>query len=323
MSWGWRVPFLLSAVVVVVGLIIRLKLDETPEFQSEKDHDEVAKAPLGVLFRDHWANVLRVFFAAFIAMVNTTFQVFALNFATSDDFEVGFSNTFMLWLAIVANLFAIAIIPFWARLSDRVGRKPVFLTGIIGSGILVTAFLGAIAAGSHVLTFVLGVLLAGVVYSMSNAVWPATYAEYFPTRVRLSGMAIGTQFGFALAGFTPSIAGWLMAGETDNWYRVALFACAACAISADRGDHRSQEDARDSHPGDRGRARGIWLLVHEPGMSARRRSSEDPAKRDGDASWRGFRVTRTRSSWAWSVPGSTRHSRLPCRNGRARRPASR
>ncbi len=232
LSWGWRVPFLLSAVVVVVGLIIRLKLDETPEFQSEKDHDEVAKAPLGVLFRDHWANVLRVFFAAFIAMVNTTFQVFALNFATSDDFEVGFSNTFMLWLAIVANLFAIAIIPFWARLSDRVGRKPVFLTGIIGSEILVTAFLGAIAAGSHVLTFVLGVLLAGVVYSMSNAVWPATYAEYFPTRVRLSGMAIGTQFGFALAGFTPSIAGWLMAGETDNWYRVALFACAACAISA-------------------------------------------------------------------------------------------
>jgi hypothetical protein len=63
-------------------------------------------------------------------------------------------------------------------------------------------------------------------------VWPATYAEYFPTRVRLSGMAIGTQFGFALAGFTPSIASALMAGETDNWYRVALFACVACAISA-------------------------------------------------------------------------------------------
>ena len=61
--------------------------------------------------------------------------------------------------------------------------------------------------------FVLGVLLAGVVYSMPNAVWPATYAEYFPTRVRLSGMAIGTQFGFALAGFTPTIAGWLMAGR--------------------------------------------------------------------------------------------------------------
>ena len=78
----------------------------------------------------------------------------------------------------------------------------------------------------------LGVLLAGVVYSMPNAVWPATYAEYFPTGVRLSGMAIGTQFGFALAGFTPTIAGALMGGETDNWVRVAFFAVGACAISA-------------------------------------------------------------------------------------------
>ncbi len=232
LSWGWRVPFLLSALVVGLGLVIRLKLDETPEFRAEEQDAEVSKAPLGVLFRDHWGNVLRVFFAAFIAMVNTMFQVFALNFATSDDFSVGFGNTFMLWLAIVANLVAIATIPFWARLSDRVGRKPVFVTGVLGSAVLVTAFLGAIAAGSHVLTFVLGVLLAGVVYSMPNAVWPATYAEYFPTRVRLSGMAIGTQFGFALAGFTPTIAGWLMAGETGNWVKVAMFAVGACVISA-------------------------------------------------------------------------------------------
>jgi MFS family permease len=216
----------------VVGLIIRLKLDETPEFQAEAEADEVSRAPLGILFRDHWADVLRVFFAAFIAMVNTMFQVFALNFATSDDYEVGFSSTFMLWLAIIANIVAICTIPFWARLSDRVGRKPVFLTGVIGSGVLVTLFLGAISSGNEVLTFVLGVLLAGVVYSMPNAVWPATYAEYFPTRVRLSGMAIGTQFGFALAGFTPTIASALMGGETDNWYRVALFASAACVISA-------------------------------------------------------------------------------------------
>ena len=80
--------------------------------------------------------------------------------------------------------------------------------------------------------FVLGVLLAGVVYSMPNAVWPATYAEYFPTRVRLSGMAIGTQFGFALAGFTPTIAGALMGGDADNWWRVAAFTAGACVISA-------------------------------------------------------------------------------------------
>ncbi|GAB3792735.1 MFS transporter [Nocardioides ungokensis] len=237
LAWGWRIPFLLSAVVVLIGFAIRRTLDETPEFEAEglKKTDMTTAAshtPLAVLFRYHWRGVLRVFFAAFIAMVNTTFQVFALNFATSDAYGIGISSTLMLWLAIVANLVAIATIPFWARLSDRVGRKPVFVSGLLGSAVLVVAFLAAISAGNAPLVFVLGVALAGVVYSMPNAVWPATYAEYFPTSVRLSGMAVGTQFGFALAGFTPTIAGWIMAGDAGNWWKVAAFAAGACVISA-------------------------------------------------------------------------------------------
>jgi len=232
LSWGWRVPFWLSAVVVVVGFVIRRRLEETPEFRAEADRDGVPRAPLGVLFRDHWAGVLRVFFAAFIAMVNTTFQIFALNFATADDYGIGISSTMMLWLAIVANLVAIATIPWWGRLSDSVGRKPVFLAGVAGSAVMVTLFLAAIHAGNVPMVWVTGVLLAGVVYSLPNAVWPATYAEYFPTSVRTSGMAIGTQFGFALAGFTPTIAGSMMGGEADNWYRVAAFAVGACVVSA-------------------------------------------------------------------------------------------
>lgn len=231
-SWGWRVPFWISAVVVVVGLIIRRRLEETPEFRAGSVDDETPKAPLAVLFRDHWQGVLRVFFAAFIATVNTMFAVFALNLATSDDYGIGISSTTMLWLAIVANVVAIAVIPFWATLSDRIGRKPVFVTGVLGSGVLVVGFLGAIAHGQTVLMFVLGVALAGFVYSMPNAVWPATYAEYFPTSVRLSGMAIGTQFGFALAGFTPTIAGALLGGDAKNWLNVALFTAGACLVSA-------------------------------------------------------------------------------------------
>ncbi len=232
LSWGWRVPFLLSSVVVLAGYLIRRTLHETPEFESEAESGDVPRAPLGELFADHWRGVLRVFLAAFIAMVNTTFQIFALNFATSDDYGIKISSTTMLWLAIVANLVAIACIPLWARLSDRIGRKPVFMIGILGSAVFVTAFLYAISQRQVVLTFVLGVALAGVVYSMSNAVWPATYAEYFPTSVRLSGMAIGTQFGFALAGFTPTIAGALMGGEVGNWWKVAAFCVGACLISA-------------------------------------------------------------------------------------------
>jgi MFS family permease len=232
LAWGWRIPFWLSAFVVLIGFVIRRTLDETPEFQAELERESTPKAPLAILFRDHWRGVLRVFFAAFIAMVNTTFGVFALNFATSDDYGIEISSTTMLWLAIIANLVAIATIPFWARLSDRVGRKPVFVGGLLGSAVLVTAFLASIAAGNVTLVLITGIALAGVVYSMPNAVWPATYAEYFPTSVRLSGMAIGTQFGFALAGFTPSIAGALMGGDADNWYKVALFCVGACVVSA-------------------------------------------------------------------------------------------
>jgi MFS family permease len=255
LSWGWRVPFWISALMVVVGFVIRRRLDETPEFQAEAARAEVPRAPLGVLFRSHWKGVLRVFFAAFIATVNTMFAVFALEFATSDD--VGMSETWMLWVAIVANVVAVAVIPAWATLSDRVGRKPIFITGVVGSAVLVFPFLGAVADANEALTMVFGVLLAGFVYSMPNAVWPVTYAEYFPTKVRLSGMAIGTQFGFALAGFTPTIAGALLAGDAGNWYKVAAFTAGACVVSAvavlsgPSGTHRVPTPAVGSSIGSR------------------------------------------------------------------------
>ena len=232
LSWGWRIPFLLSAIVVGAGYLIRRRLDETPVFEEEAAHGEAPKTPLAYLFRHHLVDVIRVMFAAFIAVVNTMYTVFALAFATQSTYGNGFSSTFMLWIAIVANLIAIFAIPFWGALSDRVGRKPIFVTGIVGSAILATAYLGSIASGNKVLTVTVGLLLAGVVYSMTNAVWPATYAEYFPANVRLSGMAIGTQFGFGLAGFTPTIAAALARSGNAGWTSVAFFVVAACAVSA-------------------------------------------------------------------------------------------
>jgi MFS family permease len=231
-SWGWRIPFWLSAAVVAVGYYIRRTLDETPAFQAEAEGDEVPRAPIAELLRNHWTLVLRVVFAAFIASVNTIFGVFALSFATSDDYGIGIDDTVMLWTAIIANVFAIGVIPAWAMLSDRIGRKPVFLSGLLGSAVMVTVFLWAISEANTPLVVASGILLAGFVYSMPNACWPATYAEYFPTNVRLSGMAVGTQFGFALAGFSPSIAAALTDGDASKWYLVAGFAVVACIISS-------------------------------------------------------------------------------------------
>ncbi|MET8473551.1 MFS transporter [Streptomyces sp. NPDC004856] len=226
LSWGWRIPFWLSLGVAVVGYVIRRSLDETPEFARKARSGEVAKLPLAVLLREHWVDVLRVIAGALVASVSTIFTVWALSYATSD--AVGMDRSAMLWVGALANLVALAAIPLWARLADRVGRRPVFLAGAAGSALLMFGYLWAISTGSYALTFVLGILAFGVVYSAANAVWPAFYGEMFPTRVRLSGMAIGTQIGFAISGFAVTFAAQIAGSDGTNWFAVALFTAALC-----------------------------------------------------------------------------------------------
>ncbi|NYV77513.1 MFS transporter [Streptomyces sp. UH6] len=226
MSWGWRVPFWLSVAVMVVGHVIRRRLDETPAFAEQAASGGVAKMPLAVLMRDHWQDVLRVVAGALVASVSTIFTVWALSYATSD--AVGMSRTGMLWVAALANAVALGAIPLWASLSDRIGRRPVYLIGAVGSPVLMFAYLWAISTGSFPLVLVLGILLFGVVYSAANGIWPAFYGEMFSTRVRLSGMAIGTQIGFAVAGFAVTFAAEFAGPEGDDWSAVALFTAVLC-----------------------------------------------------------------------------------------------
>ncbi|MET8169073.1 MFS transporter [Streptomyces sp. NPDC102259] len=226
LSWGWRVPFWLSIAVAVVGYVIRRKLEETPAFAAQQATGEVVKLPLVVLLREHWADVLRVVAGALVASVSTIFTVWALAYATSD--SVGMSRTSMLWVGALANLVALAAIPAWATLSDRVGRRPVYLIGAAGSAVMMFAYLWAISTGSYPLILVLGIATFGVVYSAANGVWPSFYGEMFSTRVRLSGMAIGTQIGFAVAGFAVTFAARIAGPDGDGWSSVALFTAALC-----------------------------------------------------------------------------------------------
>ncbi|MBK1788290.1 MFS transporter [Prauserella cavernicola] len=228
LSWGWRLPFWLSALVVVAGFVIRRTLDETPVFTEEVAQDK-AKLPVVVLFRDHWADVLRVIVASVIASVSTIFTVYALSYAVN---TVGIERTPMLWVGVLANVVALVAIPLWARLADRVGRKPVFIGGSLGCAVLIFAYLWAISTGNLGLIFAIGILMFGVVYSATNAIWPSFYGEMFSARVRLSGMAIGTQIGFAVAGFTPSISAALAGGDGSNWIAVAVFTAALCVVNA-------------------------------------------------------------------------------------------
>ncbi|WP_419992544.1 MFS transporter [Streptomyces boninensis] len=229
-TWGWRIPFLLSVVVAVAGYIIRRKLEETPVFEQAAANDEVAKLPLLDLLVHHWADVLRVIAAATIATVSTIFSVWALSYATSDG--VGLDKTAMLWVNGLANGVALLAIPLWATLSDRIGRRPVFLFGTLGCGVMIFVYLWAISTGSYALVFTTGILFFGVVYSAANGIWPSLYGEMFSTRVRLSGMAIGTQCGFAIAGFAVTFAAEIDGRSGQNWTGVAIFTAAFCLLSS-------------------------------------------------------------------------------------------
>lgn len=235
MSWGWRVPFWLSAVVVLVAWLIRRNLEEPPAFkeaQEAKTIDDTVRgpSPLTLLFRYHKAALIRVAAAAMINTVNVVFTVWSLSFATS---VVGLDRSTMLLVPVLANAVALLAIPVSGMIADRMGRKPVFLIGALGSGFAMTAYLNAVQSGNWVAIFVVGVIMSGLLYSMSNAVWPAFYAEMFPTSVRVTGLALGTQIGFALSGgLTPVLASALAGAEGDNWLSVGVFVAAVGVVTA-------------------------------------------------------------------------------------------
>lgn len=229
LSWGWRIPFLLSAIVVAIGFVIRRSVDETPIFLEEKEHQAVPRMPLALLFESYTPEVLRVVCGALVSTVSTIFGVYTLSYAVN---TMKIDRATMLWVAILTNVVALIAIPVWATVADRYGRRPVFIFGAIVPGLLMFVYLWAISETNIVLIFTIGILMSGVTYSASNGVWPALYGEMFDTRVRLSGMAIGTQIGFALGGFAPTVAAVLQGTGPNSWVPVAVLTFAACLIAA-------------------------------------------------------------------------------------------
>ncbi|MFZ6772600.1 MFS transporter [Undibacterium sp. SXout7W] len=227
LAWGWRIPFFLSAVVVAVGMWVRRTLPETPAFKE--DQHKAGKMPVTMLFQDNKANVLRVIFAALVSVVSTIFSVFTLSYAVN---TMHIPRATMLTVLILANVVALAAIPLFASISDRIGRKPVFIFGALGSAALIWPYMWAISQMNIPLIFTFGLLLSGVVYSAANGVWPSLYGEMFGTKVRLSGMAIGTQIGFALGGFAPTISASILQPGENGWMPVAAFVTATAVISA-------------------------------------------------------------------------------------------
>lgn len=227
-TWGWRIPFWLSAIVVLVAYMIRRTLHETPAFEQAKADGQIARMPLIPLLRDHWRDVLRVILCAFIAAVSTVFG----NLAIAYGVVVGLDAAITLWLVVVANLFALGTQPLWGMLADRIGRKPVFIYGALSSAVLMPFYMLSMGAGNELLTFALAVLTFSFGYAAANAVWPSFYGEMFSTRVRVSGVAIGTQIGFLMAGFAPTIVTALGGVQDGGWVVISIFTAVIALIAA-------------------------------------------------------------------------------------------
>ncbi|WP_394194495.1 MFS transporter [Microbacterium foliorum] len=214
LGWAWRIPFWLSAVVVVVAYLIRRNLEEPPSF-VETQAIKVQLAPIKQVTRFHWVAIIRVAACAMIAGVSYLFATFSVAFATTG---YGLDKATMLWVPVLASLLALLYTPLAGYVSDLIGRKTVFIIGAVGAGLTTVPYLWAITQGNWPLIFVLGILCNGFFYSTANAAWPAFFAEMFPNRVRVSGLAVGTQIGFAIAGAIGPVASTALAGEDlQNW----------------------------------------------------------------------------------------------------------
>lgn len=226
---GWRIPFWLSAIVVVVTYFIRRSLHETPTFEAAKANNEIAKLPVAVLLKSHWRDVLRVICCAFIAAVSTVYGTLAIKYGA----EVGsVDEGITLWLVVAGNIGALFTQPLFGKLADRIGRKPVFIYGAVGSAVFMPFYLLSMESGNTLLQFTLSVVTFSCAYAAANAVWPSFYAEMFSAKVRFSGLAIGTQLGFLMAGFAPSIVAAIGGIQEGGWVATSIFTAVICAIAA-------------------------------------------------------------------------------------------
>src|SRR6478735_8572272 len=203
--WGWRIPFLLSAVVVVAGYVIRRRVDETPAFQEEAEHGEVPAAPIVMAVKENGSDMLRVICMALMNAIPTAVTVFGATYATAAGYGIGLTSTNYLWISVSGDIVAVIIIPFVGNLTDAIGRRPVMLVGMLASGILAYPYLYFVSAGNLPMAFLFAMLMWGVVYQGYNAVFPSFYQELFPTKTRVTAFAVSQNLGTLITAFLPAI----------------------------------------------------------------------------------------------------------------------
>ncbi len=227
-SWGWRVLFLIAVPLGLVGLYLRTKLEDTPEFRALKAKGEVAANPLRRSLRSSWRALLFcIGFVVLKAVGHWILQTFMPSYLQAD---LHYSPMVSYGVVVIGFLVIACLVPFFGLLSDRIGRKPVMLAGCVGFLVLTYPTLMLMDAGNFAAAAAAMVLL-GLFMAMFDGAVSAAMAELFPTAIRYGSMGIAYNISVAVfGGITPYFATWLIAA-TGNTFAPAFYVMAAAAIT--------------------------------------------------------------------------------------------
>jgi MFS transporter, MHS family, proline/betaine transporter len=227
-SYGWRIPFLIAGVLGAVGLYIRLRLGDTPEFEALRDEGEVASSPLKEAVTTSWRPILQI--AGLVVIHNVGFYIVFTFLPSYFTKTLGFTKTDAFVSITVASLVALILIPPLGALSDRIGRKPLLIAGSLAFAVFAYPLFLMLNTGSLAAAIAAHAGLAAI-ESVFVCASLAAGAELFATRVRSSGYSIGYNVSVALFGGTaPYVATWLVA-RTGNDLAPAYYVIVAALVT--------------------------------------------------------------------------------------------
>ena len=233
MSWGWRIAFIASILLVAVGLYIRLKIMETPEFAKVKATQTESKLPFADLIRDYPKNILLGMGARYIdGVFFNVFGVFSIAYLTS---TLKISRTDALLGVMAAALVMIVTIPYFGRLSDRIGRPKVYMWGSLITAIAsFPAFWMMTHSGGNVMLIWLAIIIPfGILYASVYGPEAALFCDLFDAQVRYTGISFVYQFsGIFASGITPIIATALLKSGGGEPWQIAWYVLFAGVVSA-------------------------------------------------------------------------------------------
>lgn len=229
LAYGWRIPFVLSVLLVALGLWIRNAVEETPSFQKVRLENTIARVPFLETLKNHWRAVLRTIGAKFLE--TSTFYLFAtftLTYAVSLGFSRGTALNAVLIAAVVGIPMELAV----GIISDRVGRKRMYVIGAVAMLLYILPYLWMLNQKSISMLIAATVVGFGVIWPMYGAVIGTLFAESYSPDVRYTGISLGYQIGAALVGGpAPLIATWLLRKYNGSYVPIGIFIMICGVIS--------------------------------------------------------------------------------------------